>query len=393
MQFSINKSLENINFEDIKNLINNQIQENIYLDYKRDLYGKNNGSKKELLKDISAFANSHGGDLIIGIEEDKYKQAFQIVGFTCQNIKEEINRIEQIINAGLEPKLNSYKLRYIKFGNDKYLLIIRVYPSPLFPHMISFQRTNKFYVRKSDKNLLLDAYELRNVFSQSENFIEKIRKENSKRIFSVSVNDTIVPIVNGPKLIINLVPYAFLENQSLIDFSKKNISLGFPDQKINFDGILGYKTNNKGIESYCQMYRNGIIEFVTTSKQIFDIKQNPFNRTENIKVIFGNKNGFEQYILNKIDFYLSIAQKSGISIPIFLFISIINAKNYRIMYEINGKTKLTNAIDRDLLQLPELELKHFHGNLSRYLESSINMIWNACGEKHSAISNISTRIL
>ena len=34
------------------------------------MYGGNDAAKKELLKDVSSFANTEGGDLLIGIDED-----------------------------------------------------------------------------------------------------------------------------------------------------------------------------------------------------------------------------------------------------------------------------------------------------------------------------------
>lgn len=383
MKFSINKNLEDIILDDLYVLVNNQVPESIFLDYKRDLYGKNNGDKKELLKDVSAFANSSGGDLLIGIEEDKHNQAFKIVGFESNNIFEEINRIEQIVYAGLEPKLSNFKIKHLKLPNGKFILIIRVEPSALAPHMVSYRQTSKFYIRKSDKNLLLDVYELRNIFIKSENFVENIRKENKKRILSVFTNETIVPTIFKPKITINIIPYSFIDNKTAIDFSTANINLGFPEQRINFDGLLGYKTNSEGIESYCQFYRNGIIEYVSASSKIFGNVKNPFYNNENIDVIYGYKNGFEIFLEEKCKNFINILKKNNIQMPIYIFVSIVDAKGYRIIYKTNGKTKITNSIDRDLLELPELEIRSYKTNLSKYLVNLFNMIWNSCGEKKS----------
>ena len=271
MKYIIDKDFEKITIDDIKNLVNNQVAEGLSLDYKVQNYDKTSGGKKELLKDVTAFANSSGGDLIIGVGDDKYNQASFIKGIETTNIAEEVNRIEQIIYNGTEPKLNTFKVKYIKLNNysNKYIIIVRVEPSPLFPHMISFQRTNKFYIRKSDKNILLDAYELRNIFLKSENIFENIKNENKKRITKIYSGESIVPINDlTPKLLFNLVPYSAINNyKNILNF--KNIKLNFPEQRINFDGILAYKTNQNGIESYCQLYRNGILEFVSTTSKIF----------------------------------------------------------------------------------------------------------------------------
>ncbi len=386
MKFVIDKEFEDIVLEDIENLVKNKVAENICLDYKSQNYGVSNGNKRELLKDITAFANSSGGDLIIGISDDKYNQANNLCGIATTNIAAEVNRIEQIIFNGTEPKLNTIKIKYFKLNNDRFIIFIRVQASPLFPHMISFQRTNKFYIRKSDKNILLDAYELRNIFLKSENIIENIKNENKKIVLKVFSNETTIPINNNlPKIIINFVPYSSIDNnKNILNFNKNKIKLDFPEQKINFDGILGYKTNQKGIESYCQLYRNGIIEFVSTSDKIFSKVENPY-QTGEINVISGEKNGYEFYIIKKCIYFYNFLKNLGIELPIYLFITLVDVKGYRIMYKntSNNTVKITDAIDRDLLELPEIELKSYNLDIKKITSTVINMIWNACGLEKS----------
>lgn len=67
-------ALGHLNFDDITEkdldeLIDVGVPEGLIIEYKRDIYGKSDADKKEALKDISSFANSFGGHLIIGIEE------------------------------------------------------------------------------------------------------------------------------------------------------------------------------------------------------------------------------------------------------------------------------------------------------------------------------------
>jgi len=57
-------------------LIRDEVQESLTLDYKRSsALGKWNTERNNLSKDISAFANSEGGMLIYGMEEN---------GVTCR---------------------------------------------------------------------------------------------------------------------------------------------------------------------------------------------------------------------------------------------------------------------------------------------------------------------
>ncbi|MFD2270088.1 helix-turn-helix domain-containing protein [Undibacterium arcticum] len=56
---------------DLAELIVGQVPEGLRIDYKRDLYGNSDADKREVLKDISGFANAFGGHLIVGMEEQK----------------------------------------------------------------------------------------------------------------------------------------------------------------------------------------------------------------------------------------------------------------------------------------------------------------------------------
>ena len=388
MRFTIDKDIKYITKEDLENLVRNHKQEDSFLDFKRDLYGKTDTDKKELLKDVSAFANGSGGEIIIGIEEDNYSQAKTLCGFTTTNISVEKNRIEQIIMNGLEPKLDTFKVRYIHIGNHRFVMIIRIEHSPLFPHMVSFQRFNKFYIRKSDKNLLLDVYELRNLFLKSENFMQEIRKYNQDKIKNILEKNAILPTIDAPKILINFIPFDAFTRQTYLDLAKSNLKINFPEQRINFDGLLAYQMNDKGINSYAQIHRNGIIEFLSSSNKVFDIINNPFViannlATEKLKIIYGEKNGFEYYLIRKSYEFINILKKLKVQTPIYIFISIIDAKGYRILYKNNNEEKITNAIDRNILSIPELELKRYDNDLKSIIRMAFNMIWNACGEKES----------
>src|ERR1039457_4117562 len=53
---------------DIQQMVSDQVQENIHLDYKRSR-AIHKGARDDIAKDASAFANSDGGVLIYGVEE------------------------------------------------------------------------------------------------------------------------------------------------------------------------------------------------------------------------------------------------------------------------------------------------------------------------------------
>ena len=63
------KDLSDITITDIEKLIQDEVTENKYLEYKLKIHLKDEG-KIQFLSEVCAFANSSGGDIIIGIKEN-----------------------------------------------------------------------------------------------------------------------------------------------------------------------------------------------------------------------------------------------------------------------------------------------------------------------------------
>ena len=84
------KPLNEVDLNDLQLLVSNKVQEGTQLDYKLTEPEKNDDGKKEFLKDVSAFANTNGGYLIYGVEEqeiNKKKTGFaeRVVGIEGLN--------------------------------------------------------------------------------------------------------------------------------------------------------------------------------------------------------------------------------------------------------------------------------------------------------------------
>jgi predicted HTH transcriptional regulator len=100
----IPKRLGDVTYEDLEDLLRSEVREGKSIDYKRALPGNSEGQKKEFLYDVSSFANTVGGDLIIGVDEDKGLPV-EIPAFSCENIDEELQRLDSILMSGVEPRL------------------------------------------------------------------------------------------------------------------------------------------------------------------------------------------------------------------------------------------------------------------------------------------------
>ena len=141
------KPRNEIEFEDVKAFCDVQIKENSRLEYKKAFSSKD--EKKQIAKEISAFANTHGGIILVGVGEKDRKPKLPIEG------------IDYV--KGLEEKVTSIALKNIyppvfpepkvcRFGNnlEKAVVVIRVQESDETPHTV--ERTTGIYVRVDSQN-------------------------------------------------------------------------------------------------------------------------------------------------------------------------------------------------------------------------------------------------
>ena len=84
-------------------LIADGVMESLTLDYKQSLaLSKEDKKRDELCKDVTAFANSAGGQLVFGIQEDKHVPISIDDGAPPEITKE---WIEQVIDSRIQPRV------------------------------------------------------------------------------------------------------------------------------------------------------------------------------------------------------------------------------------------------------------------------------------------------
>ena len=67
----IQRNFEAIPKAEVDTLIANRVTEIKSLEYKQELPGGTDDQKKEFLADVSSFANVSGGDIILGVKEER----------------------------------------------------------------------------------------------------------------------------------------------------------------------------------------------------------------------------------------------------------------------------------------------------------------------------------
>ena len=140
---------------DLQALVDSKAPESLHLEYKRSaaLAASN---RRELSKDVSAFANSDGGLLIYGIEEEEHNPVRLDDGVSREDISRET--IEQLLIANIAPRVDGIEIRPIDKDATRSYFAIRVPKSHRSPHQD--RTTNKYYKRHNFLSVAMEDYEL-----------------------------------------------------------------------------------------------------------------------------------------------------------------------------------------------------------------------------------------
>lgn len=148
--------------EDIYSLIENEVEENIHLDYKAaGALEKCDKKRTEITKDVSALANSDGGIIVYGLSEEghKPKDISPIDGsiLTKEWLENVIMRIQ--------PRIENVKIFPIRNGSlSNSLYVVKIPKSDLAPHMAIDSR---YYKRYNFSSVPLEDYEVKDLYNRA----------------------------------------------------------------------------------------------------------------------------------------------------------------------------------------------------------------------------------
>ncbi len=150
---------------DFQKMVDAEIEETLTLEYKASPALKRGSDEvRELCKDVSAMANSAGGQIIYGIEEDKktHKPSKVDDGVTDPKITREW--LLQILNSNIQPRIDGLGIQRIKLSDDGYGYVISVEPTLTGPHQAP---DKKYYKRFALEVRAMEDYEIRDVMARA----------------------------------------------------------------------------------------------------------------------------------------------------------------------------------------------------------------------------------
>lgn len=150
--------------EKVNQLITENIEENLHLDYKAaDSLGSSDGKKNEISKDVSAFANSDGGTIIYGIREHQLGTRY------LPEKIDPINRIsfsketlEQIINSRISPRIHGITITPVIVDDTNAIYVVEI-PKSNTAHQASDKR---YYRRFNFESVMMDDWEIKDIINR-----------------------------------------------------------------------------------------------------------------------------------------------------------------------------------------------------------------------------------
>lgn len=110
-------AFEDISETDLTEIITAGVPEGALIDYKRDMYGNTDADVKEFLKDVSSFANTYGGHLIVGVDEAAGipTRMAALSGDPDQDLQ----RLENLARDGIEPRIAGLRMKSVSINTGR----------------------------------------------------------------------------------------------------------------------------------------------------------------------------------------------------------------------------------------------------------------------------------
>ena len=230
--------------ETLKQYIDDEIEENLNLDYKAAAaLGKSDSKKKEITKDISAMANSDGGLIIYGIME--YQDPNR------KHLPEKIDPIdrtqfskewlEQIINT-ISPRIDGVVIYPVSISDraNGVVYIVEI-PQSSTAHQA---RDNRYYKRFNFVSAPMQDYEVRDVMGRSQH--PKIVLNFEFEIETHQFNNGVAASMSVDKTLIIRA-----ENVGQIYAQYVIAHIAFPAHLLHKDELRYRETFEEDGQSYC----------------------------------------------------------------------------------------------------------------------------------------------
>jgi hypothetical protein len=377
---SLPRDLSIISEDDIQAITSARTAEGTYLEFKRDLPRSDASGRHEFLADVSAFANSSGGDLIYGIDENGEGRATAVIALSG-NADEEARRLQDVLLNGIEPRLPGLQVQAIAVAGG-FIIVVRAPQSWAGPHRV--KSNQHFFIRENGRKRQLDVPEVRGLFLRSENQAQRVRDFRSERLGKLTSGEGPHRLIPGALLVGHFVPTQAVLGAVQVDpipymqqWTLPVLGSTAPFSRVNADGALAVRNPRpEGTHGYSLLFRSGYFETVRVY---------PYG--DATRVGLGSL-AYEEQFIALLRLLRAEYARLGIGTEMTCMVSLLDADHvelgldrYRYMLDDHQ-----GFFDRKTLVLPDVLLP---ADLSpeQALKPVFDLIWQSAGMERSANYN------
>lgn len=382
------KPVEEFTLDDIDTLKSQPVCESHRLDYKANWWGDNDEGKREMLRDISAFANASGGHIVIGVATERDQGAgglecpTEVVGVPAGSYTDGILRS---CRDNFDPPCPGIEATQIGRGNDRTVVVVRVPESLSAPHMVTFRGLNQFWQRHGTDKQPMSTAEVRDVMLTRITAEEKLQGLIAHQ-FEELRRLPVKPLLwlwTAPLMPqVQEVDIKDLELRRLLHESTRtdpyghNCELYSGTPKPTLKGLRAQEQVPDEIQ-HLELHRAGYLGFVTTSFDHAEQMDTGSGR-RTIQYIVGRR--VAMYVENFATLAATVYTYLQLQGPLALGASMLNVNGYKLYkgreYAVETSESVCGENCLDLGYRVTYELAGERGTITRALN---DLLWNAFG--------------
>lgn len=260
--------LDAVSHAQVTTLVTNTVTESHDLDFKAELYGRSDKSKRDLAGDVAALANTSGGALVLGIAEDNQARATAAPEVALDNAEQD--RIRQIVSELVHP---TPVLDVIPVDNPQRpghgFLLIAVPRSPMAPHAVKVDKGLRYPRRYGTTTTYLAepqvAAAYRERFAGFQDRFEDLAKLEGQLIDRLDVSDqtfvaiTLVPDMAGDFVLNKKTLNEFEQEVHTKDPHVIQRGITFQNTSVGSRRLIAHGNSNAATATYlaCELHQSG----------------------------------------------------------------------------------------------------------------------------------------
>jgi len=390
------KPFEQLTAADIQALIPG-VSEGRRIDYKRALPDNGEKSVRSLLDDVCALANSAGGYLVYGVEEEQDEDGkntgvpSRVCGVGEMNVDQVQLAWEQRIKQNIEPTIIGYRVGFIDgFHGGEVVMVVFVPRSLQSPHRTNYAGKREFRIRHDRGNQLMELDEIRQSFVEAREIPERIAEFTRLRASKVLAGEVPVPLLEGRSTLIHLVPVTAIQpTPPLFDTAALDrlpsdvLGRDLGATRPNFNGRLFYAYMHNGVSRcFMQVYRDGRIEVASRGDLL---REQALAASNSVDYFLAPKT--ERDVVQSIITALTVMSSLGVQQPVYVCLTLLGVKGRILLprgniqnYDIEDLP----TFDEDMLFLPPAVFESFSDDVSQLMRPAFDVLWQSAGWQGSA---------